>query len=156
MKLPIFGKFSRLNREFHPKNFPYFWNSRIQEYFRTAGVLEREFQTSPSNCLYSRSWVTFKESYSLKDSRGYFIPKIWTIFKQGVSLLSKNTPNFPIPKFGTILKPREFQVEGVSFLSLKNVCIPGAEPISWRVTVWKIPAVIKIPKFWTILKSREF
>ena len=38
MKLPILGKFSRSSREFHPKFHPYFWNSRILEYFKTAGM----------------------------------------------------------------------------------------------------------------------
>ena len=38
MKLPIFGKFSGLNREFHSKNSYYFWNSKIQYYFKTAGI----------------------------------------------------------------------------------------------------------------------
>ena len=38
MKLPIFGKFPGLNREFHPELHPYFWNSRIQKYFKTAGM----------------------------------------------------------------------------------------------------------------------
>ena len=66
MKLPIFGKFSGLNREFHPKLHPYFWNSRIQEYFKTAGVSKWEFQTSPSNCLYSGSWVTLEESNQIE------------------------------------------------------------------------------------------
>ena len=132
MKLPILGKFSRLNREFHPKFYPYFWNSRIQEYFKTAGILKREFQTSRWNCLYSGSWVTLKESYSLKKSPRLFYSKnldyfriagilIWRGFRvkwnsrflenfQGYtgSFIQNFTFIFGIPEIGTISEPREY------------------------------------------------
>ena len=132
MKLPILGKFSRLNRKFHPKFYPYFWNSRIQEYFKTAGILKREFHYSRWNCLYSGSWVTLKESYSLKKSPRLFYSKnldyfriagilIWRGFRvkwnsrflenfQGYtgSFIQNFTFIFGIPEIGTISEPREY------------------------------------------------
>ena len=95
MKLPIFGLFSNSKREFHPKNFYYFWNSRIQEYFKTAGILKREFQTSPYNCLYTVNWVTLKESYSLKNPRGYFDSQNLDCFQIGSFIFIQKYAQFP-------------------------------------------------------------
>ena len=180
MKLPIFGLFSNWEREFHPKILPLFWNSRIQEYFRTAGIIKREFHYSPWNCLFLRSWVDFKESYRLKRS-----PRLFQFQKSG---LFQNRGNLnlagfqgkmKLPIFGLFSNwEREFhpkfhsyfwnsriqeysRTAGISsrgsFITLlENVCSQRAESLSSRVTVWWIPAVISIPKIRTILKSREF
>ena len=143
MKLPIFGKFSGLNREFHSKILPSFWNSRNRSYFKTAGILKREFQTSRWNCLFSRSWVGFTESNQTETSPRLLDSKIldyfriagiliWRSFRvkwnsrfldyfqtQRGSFIQNFTLIFGIPEIGSILKPREFQAEGVSLLSLK-------------------------------------
>ena len=86
MKLPIFGKFSGLNREFHPEILPI----------------------------------------------------------------------LGIPEFKSTLKPREFQVEGVSLLSLKLSVYLKLSHFGGELQTEKIPAVIPIPKIRTILESREF
>ena len=82
MKLPIFGKFSRLNREFHPKNFPYFWNSRIQEYFKTAGIQVKGVSNlSVKLTVYLELSHFGGELQSEKIPAVISIPKIWTILK---------------------------------------------------------------------------
>ena len=82
----------------------------------------REFQTSPSNCLHTRSWVTFKESYRLMNSRGYQIPKVSTIFKQGVSFFSKNNPVFSNSKIPSYSKNRG-NVKRREFHSSRSNCL---------------------------------
>ena len=95
MKLPLFGKFSGLNREFHPKLHPYFWNSRILEYFKIAGMFNRgSFITLLEAACRQETESIPRRVTRLKDSRGYSIPKFWTNFKQGVSLLPKIYPYF--------------------------------------------------------------
>ena len=76
MKLPIFGKFSGLNREFHPK----------------------------------------------------------------FSLI------FGIPEIGVISKPREFELEGVSLLSVKLSVYRELSRFKGELQSEKIPAVIKFQK----------
>ena len=76
-----------------------YFNSKNLDYFRIAGI------------LIWRGFNIFQKNET---------PDFWTIFKvkQGVS--SKNfTLIFGIPEFRSILKPREFELEGVSLLSLK-------------------------------------
>ena len=76
-----------------------YFNSKNLDYFRIAGI------------LIWRGFNIFQKNET---------PDFWTIFKvkQGVS--SRNfTLIFGIPKFRSILKPREFELEGVSLLSLK-------------------------------------
>ena len=74
------------------------------------------------------------------------IPKIWSIFKQGVSLLYKIYPLFGIPEIRTILKPRECLVEGVSLLSVKLSVERELSHFEGELQSEKIPAVISIPK----------
>ena len=65
-------------------------------------------------------------------------------------------PIFGIPEFGSISEPREFEMEGVSNLSLKLSVDSKLSRLEGELQSEKIPAVIPIPKFWTILKPREF
>ena len=177
MKLPIFGKFSRLNREFHPKFHPYFWKSKIQDYFKTAGISKWEFHNSPSNCLFSRSWVTLEESYRLKLPRGYSIPKVSTIFKEGVSFNSKNYPHFVNSKYLDYFTTAGISNTGSFKPLLETLCSQGDKTLWRRVTRLKLPRgyqnrgnfkqrefhfypkitpIFSIPNIQTISQPREF
>ena len=164
---PIFGV-QPFWAQFKPREF---WNkgSFIQnlflflefqksEVFQNRGNFTLgEFQTSPWNCLYSRSWVRWREFHPDP-------PHAFTIFGN--------------PKIWTIPEPRESKVEGVSFLSLKlrvyrelrrfhgelQTEIPAVIGFqksglfsSWEFHFYpKIHPISPIPKFGTILKPREF
>ena len=84
--------------EFHPDpppRIPDFWNSRIREYSRTAGMSSRGsfIPLGETVCTQGAESISRRVT-RLRDPRGYRFPKIWTIFKLGVSFLSKNNPDF--------------------------------------------------------------
>ena len=57
-----------------------FWNSRIREYSRTAGMSSRgSFITLGETACNQRVESLWRRVMNLRDSRGYSIPKIWTI-----------------------------------------------------------------------------
>ena len=86
MKLPIFGKFSGLNREFHPEILPIF------------GIPEFKSTLKPRECkVEGVSLLSLKLSVYLKLS--HF---------EGELQSEKIPAVILIPKIWTILKPREF------------------------------------------------
>ena len=65
---------------------------------------------------------------------------------EGFHFCPKIYPIFGVPEFRTILKPREFQVEGVSLLSVKLSVYRELSRIEGELQSEKIPAVIEFQK----------
>ena len=183
MKLPIFGLFSNWEREFHPEIFPYFWNSKIPSYSRTAGIwIGGSFiPLGETVCIQGAESISRRVT-TLKLPRGYQIPKIWTISEprgcetQGVSFLYLKLPllsslsqfegvsSRPPPRLHDFWNSRNLDYSrtagiliGGSFIFLhETVCTQGAKTIWRRATNLRDSRGYWIPKFWTILESREF
>ena len=171
MKLPIFGKFSNSKREFHPKIQPYFWNSRIQEYFKTAGIIKTgvsllsmklsvlrelshfqgELQSERFPRLSNSKILDYFKIAGILIWRGFNIfqknetPDFWTIFKLREGVSFRNFPLF-----------LEFQNSGVfqnrgnisrgSFITLgETLCTQGAESDGGSFIQTPPP---RIPDFW--------
>ena len=94
------------------------------------------------------------ESYRLRDPRGYRFPKIWTIFKLGVSFLSKSNTDFFNSKIQNYFKTAGIQVEGVSLLSVKLSVRQELRRFEGELQSEKIPAVIRFQKSGLFSKSR--
>ena len=100
MKLPLLSSLSQMEgvSSRPPPHTSYFWNSRIRDYFRTAGISK---------------WGSFK-------------PLLQTLSSQADKTLSRRVTRlklprgYSIPKFCTILEPRGCQTQGVSFNSKNN------------------------------------
>ena len=79
---PDFWKIFKLREGVSFKNSYYFWNSRIQEYFRTAGIwIGGSFVTLGKTVCTQKAESLSRRVTNQRDSRGYQIPKIGTIFR---------------------------------------------------------------------------
>ena len=92
MKLPIFGLFSGLNREFHPK---------IPTIF---GIPEFRTISKPRECQVEGVSLLSMKLSVYRELRRF----------HGELQTEKIPAVIPIPKIGTILESREFQFGGVS------------------------------------------
>ena len=97
-----------------------------REYFKTAGILKW------------RGFNNFQKNET---------PDFWTIFKVKEGVSSKNfTPIFGIPKFRTILKPRECLVDGVSLLSLKLPVLRQLSHFGGELQIERFPRLFQFQK----------
>ena len=85
-----------------------------------------------------------EKSPRLLDSKNLDYFKIAGILKwRGFTIVQNFTLIFGIPKFRSILEPRECQAEGVTLLSLKLSVLKELSHFQGELQSEKIPAVIK-------------
>ena len=133
MKLPSSGINFKVKQGVSSKITPLFLEFQNSGVFQNRGNLNwREFQTSPWNCLFLRSWVDYKESNQTERFPRLFYSKNLDYFRiAGISIWW----GFRVKWNSRFLE--NFQAETGSFIQ-------------------KIPTIFKIPEFRSILEPREY